>query len=238
MNCPHSTVRNNIVYNQTGDAISMDAASSLGLQVSNNYIYNEDGSTPRGTHYPYDLWGLSPAFINPAAGDYHLKSTSACINAGMTVPEITDDFDGQPRPNGGAYDIGAYEFRSQISPPTVTTSAVTAISMTGATSGGDVVSDGGAAVTERGICWRTTANPTISNSHIRASSGTGSFTVKLVGLSQRTTYHVRAYAINASGIGYGNDIPFTTSRDTTSRAVTTSSRIKKGEKIVPRTTIK
>lgn len=112
-NCPYSIVRNNIIYNQPYYAIYIDGASATGLQISNNCIYNENGITPSGTHYSKDLWGKDPSFVNPAAGDYHLSPGSPCIDTGMTLPDIIDDYDGNSRPCGGAHDIGAYEFKIQ-----------------------------------------------------------------------------------------------------------------------------
>jgi hypothetical protein len=94
--------------------------------------------------------------------------------------------------------------------PSVTTSAVTSITSTGAAGGGSVTADGGATVTERGLCWGLTANPAISGSHTHDGSGTGSYVSSLTGLNQNTTYHVRAYATNSVGTGYGSDIAFTT----------------------------
>ena len=73
--------------------------------------------------------------------------------------------------------------RKKITLPSVTTSAVTSITSTSAAAGGNVTSDGGATVTERGVCWGSTANPTISGSHTHAGSGTGSFTSSLTGLT-------------------------------------------------------
>ncbi len=90
------------------------------------------------------------------------------------------------------------------------TTAVTAISYTTATSGGNILSDGGAAVTARGVCWATTANPTILSSHSSNGTGIGTFVSTLAGLTASTTYHVRAYATNANGTFYGPDILFST----------------------------
>jgi hypothetical protein len=76
--------------------------------------------------------------------------------------------------------------------------------------GGEVTSDGGATVTDRGLCWNTTGNPTLSDSCVSdGTAGTGVFTnSKLTGLTQNTVYYVRAYATNNIGTGYGNQISF------------------------------
>ncbi|NOU19635.1 MAG: T9SS type A sorting domain-containing protein [Bacteroidales bacterium] len=94
--------------------------------------------------------------------------------------------------------------------PTVTTNTVSNITSTSATSGGNVTSDGGATVTERGICYATTANPTTANSKVTSGTGTGTFTATMTGLTV-ATYYVRAYAINSNGTAYGSQQSFTTS---------------------------
>lgn len=94
--------------------------------------------------------------------------------------------------------------------PTVTTTAVTNITLTTATSGGNVTSDGGAIVTMRGVCWSTSANPTISESHTTDGSGLGEFVSNVTGLTGGTLYYVRAYATNGVGTSYGNELTLTT----------------------------
>ena len=94
--------------------------------------------------------------------------------------------------------------------PKVTTTNVSNITQTTATSGGNVTSDGGANVTARGVCWSTSQNPTISNSHTTDGNGTGSFTSSITGLTANTTYYVRAYATNENGTSYGEEKSFTT----------------------------
>lgn len=77
--------------------------------------------------------------------------------------------------------------------------------------GGNITSDGGAEVTERGVVYSTTATPTIADGKaIAESGGTGAFSVKLTGLQSGSTYHVRAYAVNGVGVSYGQEITFTT----------------------------
>ncbi|NVO21709.1 MAG: hypothetical protein HXX13_18565, partial [Bacteroidetes bacterium] len=93
---------------------------------------------------------------------------------------------------------------------TVTTTAASSITQTTATSGGTVTSDGGYSITARGVCWSTSASPTISGSHTSDGTGTGVFTSSLTGLLPVTLYHIRAYATNANGTYYGSDLTFTT----------------------------
>ena len=106
--------------------------------------------------------------------------------------------------------------------PSVTTSAVTQVAETSAVAGGNVTSDGGASVTERGICIATVSNPTTSHSKITAAGATGAFTCTITGLQEGTTYYVRAYAINEKGTAYGEEVSFTTSKEILLPSVTTS----------------
>ena len=98
----------------------------------------------------------------------------------------------------------------EIVVPTVTTSSATNISFTSATVGGEILDDGGATVTERGVVYSTTSNPTTSNSKVVSGSGKGSFTCSLNDLQEGTTYYVRAYAVNEKGTAYGEERSFTT----------------------------
>ncbi len=101
-------------------------------------------------------------------------------------------------------------FSTTIVLPEVTTIEVTNITYNEATCSGEVIYDGGAAVTTRGVCWSISENPTIGNSHTINGNGTGSFTSNMTNLTAGTTYHVRAYATNSAGTAYGNQLSFTT----------------------------
>ena len=92
--------------------------------------------------------------------------------------------------------------------PSVITSAVSSISATSATCGGNVTSDGGLTLTERGICWSTSPNPTIADNHTSEGGGTGEFTSSITGLIEGSTYYVRAYATNSEGTAYGEEVSF------------------------------
>ncbi len=94
--------------------------------------------------------------------------------------------------------------------PTVITGEVTGITAHSASCSGEVTSEGGAEVTERGICWSTNENPTSGDNHIATGSGIGAFTAVMENLEANITYHVRAYAINEVGTVYGLDKEFVT----------------------------
>ena len=94
--------------------------------------------------------------------------------------------------------------------PTITTFQVSDITLTDALCGGNVTSDGGTAVTQRGVCWSASHNPTTSSNHTIDGTGTGSFTSSITGLSPNTTYYVRSYATNSVGTAYGTEMSFTT----------------------------
>ena len=93
--------------------------------------------------------------------------------------------------------------------PTVTTQAVSSIGATTATGNGNVTSDGGSAITERGVCWKTSTGPTTSDSTATSSGTTGAYTPSMTSLLSNTLYYVKAYAINAVGTSYGSEVTFT-----------------------------
>jgi uncharacterized protein (TIGR02145 family) len=97
-----------------------------------------------------------------------------------------------------------------VAVPTLITTDASGITQTTVTSGGTISNDGGATITERGILYGTSTNPTTSNSKITSGSGTGSFSVIVTSLTPNTTYYIRSYAINSAGTGYGNNTTFQT----------------------------
>jgi hypothetical protein len=100
--------------------------------------------------------------------------------------------------------------------PSITTSPITSITETAATSGGTILSDGGANITSKGIVWNTSPNPTIAlSTKTIDGSGNNNYTSTLFGLTRGTTYYIRAYAINSLGAVYGNEISFSTPDITT-----------------------
>ena len=92
----------------------------------------------------------------------------------------------------------------------ITTNDVSEITINSAKSGGEILSDGNSFITERGVCWSTGHNPTISNSHSTDGNGNESYLSTISGLTESTTYYVRSYATNEAGVSYGEEKSFTT----------------------------
>lgn len=113
-------------------------------------------------------------------------------------------------------------------PPMVSTASVSNITGTTVSCGGNVTFSGDTPVIARGVCWATSENPTIFDSHTTDGSGMGSFTSSITGLTAGTIYYVRAYATNGSRTSYGPQVSFTTesvtlsTRDFTVNGVTFS----------------
>ena len=100
--------------------------------------------------------------------------------------------------------------KDTLAVPILSTMDASSITLTTATGGGNITTDGGVTVTARGVCWGIASNPTIANSKTSDGTGIGSFTSNLTDLTENTTYYVRAYATNSFGTGYGNETTFKT----------------------------
>lgn len=97
--------------------------------------------------------------------------------------------------------------------PTVITQYVSEVTDHSAKITCNVTDDGGADVTSRGICWSTMQTPTINDNKTNDGSGIGVYVSELQDLMSDTTYYVRAYAVNSSGIAYGEELNFVTLSD-------------------------
>ena len=95
--------------------------------------------------------------------------------------------------------------------PSLTTSIASDISTTSASLGGNITNTGTPSYYERGVCYSTIQNPTTNDDNTEISgTGTGSFSTIVSGLTENTTYYVRAYAVNEFGTVYGDQVYFTT----------------------------
>jgi hypothetical protein len=113
--------------------------------------------------------------------------------------------------NGTAYGL-SYAFTTEVFKlPELTTNLVTDITANTATTGGKITSDGGGLITERGVSYGTSPDPTIlTDGKTIDGGGIGSFTSTLTGLDGNVQYYYRAYATNSIGTAYGLSFSFTT----------------------------
>ncbi|MBK6828188.1 MAG: hypothetical protein IPG86_15645 [Chitinophagaceae bacterium] len=97
-----------------------------------------------------------------------------------------------------------------VNMPVLTTAAVTNVTSTTATVGGEITDNGGGDITASGVCYATVAAPTTANTYTTGAPASGAYTTDLTALAPATTYYLRAYATNSAGTSYGNEVSFTT----------------------------
>jgi hypothetical protein len=186
---------------------SIGTVTSSGFTVAGN-VSSDGGATvtERGVVY-------SPSNGTPTTGDSKQTTTGTTGAMSVAVTGLSP---------GTLYYVRAYAINSQGTSygavltqstdavaPTVTTDSVASISSSQATGSGTVTADGGATVSERGIVWGTSSNPTTAGNKIASGSGLSAFNGVMTSLSAVTLYHYRAYAINSVGTSYGTDKTFT-----------------------------
>ncbi len=156
---------------------------------------------PGGTGSIWTIGQMFPMPVSPADGVNYFSGI--LNNAGLGVAL----FDYSPTPGAPPRNLQSASVLFATA-PTVTTAAQSAVTATSATLGGNVTADGGAAVTERGIVWKTSTGPTTADNKVQIGSGTGSFSSTVGSLPSGTTVFVRAYAINSVNTSYGSEISF------------------------------
>ncbi len=102
------------------------------------------------------------------------------------------------------------EVELPVTVPELITISVSDIGQETATTGGKITYDGGDLITEKGICWNTNPNPVFTDRITLQGKGANSFVTILENLDPGVTYYLRAYAKNSIGIGYGNEMKFST----------------------------
>jgi parallel beta-helix repeat protein len=106
---PYATLNavNTILSGHTlGISVAHPASSTVGVDYT--LWWDNTADYASGVAHSNDLSG-DPAFMDPAAWDYHIGSDSAAIDQGMGAG-VTTDFEGDTRPQGAGYDVGADEY--------------------------------------------------------------------------------------------------------------------------------
>ena len=184
------------------NGVSVDGAGNILVATGNGNVIRK--ITPGGVHSTVAGNGT-----NGFSGDGG-PATSAQVGSPIDMNALGNDIYIADRDN--------YRIRKVtnvvVTPPTVTTNAVSSITSTGAVLGGNITANGNGTLTERGVVYVVgTGTPTVSNTKALVSTSgvtTGAFSGTVSGLTPGTQYTVRAYAINEAGTGYGAAQTFTT----------------------------
>jgi hypothetical protein len=147
----------------------------------------------------------SPDTVQAGAGITNTSATISGLQSGVMYY-----FRPLLRNTNGTITGPIQNFTTNINLPTVTTLAASAVLTSTALLGGNIISSGGAVISEKGIVWSVNSNPTLANNKIVMGNGIGIFSQTISGLPEATVIYTRAYAINAGGVAYGDSIRFTT----------------------------
>jgi uncharacterized protein (TIGR02145 family) len=206
------------VENAVSDVVILSAniTDNVGVSADPRLWFRKSGSADAFTSINgvYNATLLNYEFTFPAllAGEYEYfvcaQDAAGNIISNPAIPGLSTTNTGLTVTNPSANSITVRTFGYKIAQ--LETVAITNISSNTATSGGNITSDLGAAITSRGVCWSLVPNPTIADSKTTDGSGTGAFTSSLTGISGNHTYYIRAYATNSVGTAYGPELTFTT----------------------------
>ncbi len=153
----------------------------------------------------YTMLGFSGGYTN-----YLTSTASSLTYAGSYFYTGSQAYYlGSPRAGGDTYATQLRSARSFLSVE-VTTAPLSGFTSTGATSGGTLLTNGGPAVTAKGVCWGIVSGPTVGAGNFTSDgTGTAAFVSTITGLTTGLTYFVRAYATTSAGTAYGNEESFT-----------------------------
>jgi hypothetical protein len=198
-------IRNNIFYRPNGYAMTRYAAT-ISCTFDHNLIYGVTGvmSDPTGCSVGTNQTGVDPKFVNAGANDFHLQSGSPAVDSGMTLAAVTTDIDGNARPQGSAFDLGAREYASGgNNPPVISGVFVSSITTNSAWINWSTDKPATSSV-QYGLGAYTAATP-------QDPSLVTLHSVALSNLTANTLYHFRAASQDSAGnLANSADYTFTT----------------------------
>ncbi len=204
-------IYNNTIYGNVGDGVTVCCNSTTGsnnTEIINNIIYGNgtdvrlQNSTNTTDSHNWKTSDGNPLLTNMGGYIFTQLSGSLTINGGTYIASVMRDYLGASRPQGGAYDIGAYEYGGIVSsptplpPPTPSTfTTITSIAANSVTS------------SSANITWSTSQSSTsfvdygltTSYGQRKYSSSTLSHSVQLTGLTAGSYYYYKITATDASG---------------------------------------
>jgi parallel beta-helix repeat protein len=134
INIPNTVDTNNQIFNNIAytahswrGSISIASPTLTGFVSDYNVVMDRFSTDDGNTRISLAAWQAlghdahsiiaTPAqlFVNPANANYHLASNSPAVDQGLLLLQVPADLEGNPRPGGAAYDIGAYELIQPVS---------------------------------------------------------------------------------------------------------------------------
>lgn len=229
---PHSITDTSAVLGGTlsideqGDEVTLGLAS-VGVEwwedANPGLVFRQEKTTgQRKGEFSFDVAGLQ-ANSRYSVKAYAVISSTATVDKGSTSKENPKDPKYETSSTTVYGDVRSFT-TSQSAGVTFGELTVSNLTASGASVTAVILTAGNPPYTERGVCYASSANPTVANSKVAvAGSGAGSYTANLSGLSSGATYHARAYAATASGVSYSADTFFTTPLPASAPTITASS---------------
>lgn len=180
---------------------------ALGIPAATQYGHCWDVSaSPAVDDSGSSSWGKTSLGVPGATGAY----TSSLTGLKQNIPYyarayITNSL-------GTFYSSQQAYFTTLGGVPLVTTNEAEEVSETTALGKGSIDNDGGSDITQHGVCWGGSADPTVDlpTRNEEGVANVGDFISLMTALAPNTLYHYRAYATNSLGTGYGADKTFST----------------------------
>ena len=167
-----------------------DSVSEVGFYYSTEETVDPETSYKINQPYSDAAFGLQAKEL-VANTKYYVKAF-AVNSAGTGYSQVAD-------------------FTTLAAAPTVSTLGATDVTEYGALLSGNVLSDNGAEITERGFVWVKGADaPTTASTKVKVDGAKGEYSATLTDMEPNQKYSFRAYAINAKGTAYGEVVSFTT----------------------------
>ncbi len=187
-------IYNNTVYNAAYCLIASDNSALTASEARNNIL---DNCSSAAINDPGNIFATSnnlttaPNFVDALNEDFHLQAGSVAIDAGTTLIDVPEDYDGMARPQGSAYDIGAFESLNVSDPPPAVPTGLTA-------------SASGTTIT---LTWTANTEPDLTGYKVFSGTSPGSYpsvtqvgtvvTYQATGLNPGTTYYFALQALDA-----------------------------------------
>ncbi len=204
-----TTINNFTTLTYSAPTVSSGAAASVSytsMDIDGNNISSnggnsiiEQGIVYSTTNNPPTISDTKVTYSPVGVGSYDVSMTGLSSNTTYYIRAFAT--------NGIGTSYGSLITQATLSPsaPTVTlgTAFGSITANSASNSGNNATADNGAAITDKGIVYGTSTNPTSANSIFSTgTSGTGTFNASLTGLTQLTKYYARAFAVNSVGYGY------------------------------------